>query len=75
MTKVEEIFTKHFADHDRRKVMAQLRPLQQRGGHSVTFLLGMTNIFIPPPSKNIINLFTCTGLNCKCCMIFRRVCK
>lgn len=43
MTKVEEIFTKHFADHDRRKAMAQLRPIQQRGGHSITFLLGTTN--------------------------------
>lgn len=41
MTKVEEIFTKHFADHDRRKAMAQLRPIQQRGGHSITFLLGI----------------------------------
>ncbi|KAG0563848.1 hypothetical protein KC19_8G064200 [Ceratodon purpureus] len=41
MTKVEEIFTKHFADHDRRKAMAQLRPMQQHGGHSVTYLLGI----------------------------------
>lgn len=40
MAKVEDIFTKHFSDHDRRKAMAQLRPLQQRGGHSVTFFLG-----------------------------------
>lgn len=40
MTKVEEIFTKHFADHDRRKALAQLRPMQQHGGHSITFMLG-----------------------------------
>nr|XP_024403762.1 phosphate transporter PHO1-like [Physcomitrium patens] len=41
MTKVEEIFTKHFADHDRRKAMRQLRPIHQHGGHSITFLLGI----------------------------------
>jgi len=40
MTKVEEIFTKHFANHDRRKAMQQLRPMQQHGGHSITFFLG-----------------------------------
>ncbi|KAG0558028.1 hypothetical protein KC19_11G174000, partial [Ceratodon purpureus] len=41
MTKVEEIFTKYFADHDRRKAMRQLRPMQQHGGHNITFLLGI----------------------------------
>lgn len=40
MAKVEEIFTKHFSEHDRRKAMAQLRPPQQRGGHNITFFLG-----------------------------------
>jgi len=41
MTKVEEIFTKHFSNHDRRKAMQQLRPMHQHGGHSITFFLGI----------------------------------
>jgi SPX domain protein involved in polyphosphate accumulation len=40
MTKVEDIFTKHFSHHDRRKAMAQLRPMQEHGGHTTTFFLG-----------------------------------
>ncbi|CAM6047743.1 unnamed protein product [Sphagnum compactum] len=41
MTKVEEIFTKHFSDHDRRKAMTLLRPMQQHGNHTTTFFLGI----------------------------------
>ncbi|CAM6021947.1 unnamed protein product [Sphagnum balticum] len=41
MTKVEDIFTKHFSHHDRRKAMAQLRPMQEHGGHTTTFFLGI----------------------------------
>lgn len=48
MTKVEEIFTKHFADHDRRKAMRQLRPIHQHGGHSITFLLGTLDSWSSP---------------------------
>jgi hypothetical protein len=40
ITRVEDIFTKHFSHHDRRKAMAQLRPMQQHGGHTTTFFLG-----------------------------------
>lgn len=46
MGKVEGIFTKHFSDHDRRKAMAQLRPMQQRGGHSITFFVGTKIYFL-----------------------------
>jgi hypothetical protein len=41
ITRVEDIFTKHFSHHDRRKAMAQLRPMQQHGGHTTTFFLGI----------------------------------
>jgi hypothetical protein len=40
MIKVEEIFTKHFSDHDRRKAMTLLRPMQQHGNHTTAFFLG-----------------------------------
>jgi hypothetical protein len=41
MIKVEEIFTKHFSDHDRRKAMTLLRPMQQQhGNQTTTFFLG-----------------------------------
>jgi hypothetical protein len=40
MIKVEEIFTKHFSDNDRRKAMTLLRPMQQDGNHTTTFFLG-----------------------------------
>lgn len=43
MSKVEDIFTKHFADHDRRKAMAQLNPPERRGGQRITFLLGISH--------------------------------
>ncbi|CAK9228659.1 unnamed protein product [Sphagnum troendelagicum] len=41
ITRVEDIFTKHFSHHDRRKAMAQLRPMQEHGGHTTTFFLGI----------------------------------
>ncbi|CAK9274631.1 unnamed protein product [Sphagnum jensenii] len=41
MIKVEEIFTKHFSDNDRRKAMTLLRPMQQDGNHTTTFFLGI----------------------------------
>ncbi|CAM6021946.1 unnamed protein product [Sphagnum balticum] len=41
MIKVEEIFTKHFSDSDRRKAMTLLRPMQQHGNQTTTFFLGI----------------------------------
>ncbi|TKY53749.1 Phosphate transporter PHO1 [Spatholobus suberectus] len=41
MDEVESIFTKHFANNDRKKAMKFLRPQQQKGSHMVTFLIGL----------------------------------
>ena len=37
---VEELFTKHFADEDRRKAMKYLKPQHRKESHSVTFFIG-----------------------------------
>ncbi|XP_061350434.1 phosphate transporter PHO1-like [Gastrolobium bilobum] len=41
MDEVESIFTKHFANDDRKKAMKFLRPQQQKGSHMITFLVGL----------------------------------
>jgi hypothetical protein len=40
MDDVESIFTKHFANNDRKKAMKFLRPQRQRESHMVTFFVG-----------------------------------
>lgn len=41
---VESIFTKHFADNDRKKAMKFLRPQVRKASHFITFLVG--NLFL-----------------------------
>ncbi|PIA36307.1 hypothetical protein AQUCO_03400302v1 [Aquilegia coerulea] len=38
---VESIFTKHFANNDRKKAMKYLRPQLQKDSHMITFLVGL----------------------------------
>nr|KYP74679.1 Putative phosphate transporter 1 [Cajanus cajan] len=42
MDEVESIFTKHFANNDRKKAMKFLRPQQHKDSHMVTFLVGLS---------------------------------
>ncbi|KAG4910993.1 hypothetical protein JHK87_057109 [Glycine soja] len=42
MDEVESIFTKHFANNDRKKAMKFLRPQQHKDSHMVTFLFGLS---------------------------------
>ncbi|KAL5997089.1 Acid phosphatase pho1 [Asimina triloba] len=37
---VESIFTKHFANNDRKKAMKYLKPQQHKDSHIITFLVG-----------------------------------
>ncbi|CAL5413612.1 unnamed protein product [Camellia sinensis] len=47
MDEVESIFTKHFANDDRKKAMKYLRPQQLKGSHMVTFFAGLfTGCFV-----------------------------
>ncbi|KAJ9154135.1 hypothetical protein P3X46_027502 [Hevea brasiliensis] len=47
MDEVEAIFTKHFADNDRKKAMKFLRPQQRKESHMVTFFVGLfTGCFV-----------------------------
>lgn len=46
MDEVESIFTKHFANSDRKKAMKFLRPHQQKDSHMVTFFVGTILIFL-----------------------------
>ncbi|XP_027367394.1 phosphate transporter PHO1-like [Abrus precatorius] len=41
MDEVESIFTKHFANNDRKKAMKFLKPQQPKSSHMVTFLVGL----------------------------------
>ncbi|XP_028759533.1 phosphate transporter PHO1 isoform X2 [Neltuma alba] len=41
MDEVESIFTKHFANNDRKKAMKFLRPQQNKDSHTVTFFVGL----------------------------------
>ncbi|OWM85777.1 hypothetical protein CDL15_Pgr023710 [Punica granatum] len=41
MDEVESIFTKHFANNDRKKAMKFLRPQQSKDSHMVTFFVGL----------------------------------
>ncbi|XP_054821012.1 phosphate transporter PHO1-like [Prosopis cineraria] len=41
MDEVESIFTKHFANNDRKKAMKFLRPQQNKDSHMVTFFVGL----------------------------------
>ncbi|XP_010264986.1 PREDICTED: phosphate transporter PHO1-like [Nelumbo nucifera] len=44
---VESIFTKHFANNDRKKAMKFLRPQQQKESHMITFFVGLfTGCFV-----------------------------
>lgn len=40
MDEVEEQFTKHFADDDKRKSMKYLKPNQRKESHAVAFFIG-----------------------------------
>ncbi|KAK2455881.1 phosphate transporter PHO1 [Trifolium repens] len=42
MDEVESIFTKHFANNDRKKAMKFLRPKQHKDSHMTTFLVGLS---------------------------------
>ncbi|XP_019461907.1 PREDICTED: phosphate transporter PHO1 [Lupinus angustifolius] len=42
MDEVESIFTKHFANNDRKKAMKFLRPQQNKDSHMTTFLVGLS---------------------------------
>ncbi|KAF3967322.1 hypothetical protein ACB098_02G089100 [Castanea mollissima] len=47
MDEVESIFTKHFANNDRKKAMKFLRPQQRKASHMVTFFVGLfTGCFV-----------------------------
>ena len=46
MDEVESIFTKHFANNDRKKAMKFLRPQQQKESHMVTFFAGNFSLLI-----------------------------
>ena len=46
MDEVESIFTKHFANSDRKKAMKFLRPHQQKDSHMVTFFVGIVLYFL-----------------------------
>ncbi|KAK6929743.1 SPX domain [Dillenia turbinata] len=47
MDEVESIFTKHFANNDRKKAMKFLRPQQNKDSHMVTFFVGLfTGCFV-----------------------------
>ncbi|XP_010532674.1 PREDICTED: phosphate transporter PHO1-like [Tarenaya hassleriana] len=47
MDEVESIFTKHFANNDRKKAMKFLRPQRQKDSHMVTFFVGLfTGCFV-----------------------------
>lgn len=49
MDEVESIFTKHFANNDRKKAMKFLRPQQRKESHMVTFLIGnITSLWLAP---------------------------
>ncbi|KAE8670563.1 Phosphate transporter PHO1 [Hibiscus syriacus] len=41
MDEVESIFTKHFANNDRKKAMKFLRPQEQKNSYMVTFFVGL----------------------------------
>lgn len=41
MDEVESIFTKHFANNDRKKAMKFLKPHQHKDSHMVTFFVGI----------------------------------
>nr|WET17598.1 SPX-EXS1 [Phoebe bournei] len=52
---VESIFTKHFADNDRKKAMKFLRPQVRKASHLITFLVGLfTGSFVTLFSAYII---------------------
>lgn len=50
MDEVESIFTKHFANNDRKKAMKFLRPQQHKDSHMVTFLVGNASLSVSLPS-------------------------
>lgn len=40
MDEVEDHFTKHFADDDKRKAIKYLKPNQRKESHAATFFIG-----------------------------------
>lgn len=44
MDEVETIFTKHFANDDKKKAMKFLRPQQHKESHMVTFFVGNSSL-------------------------------
>ena len=55
MDEVESIFTKHFANSDRKKAMKFLRPHQQKDSHMVTFFVGTILNFLFEHNFTILN--------------------
>lgn len=53
MDEVETIFTKHFANDDKKKAMKFLRPQQHKESHMVTFFVGNSSL-----SVNIFSIKT-----------------
>ncbi|XP_015949415.1 phosphate transporter PHO1 [Arachis duranensis] len=63
MDEVESIFTKHFANNDRKKAMKFLRPQQQKASHMVTFLVGLC-------TGSFVSLFCIYAILAHLCGIF-----
>ncbi|WVY97661.1 hypothetical protein V8G54_029812 [Vigna mungo] len=63
MDEVESIFTKHFANNDRKKAMKFLRPQQHKDSHMVTFLVGLS-------TGCFVSLFSVYAILAHLCAIF-----
>ncbi|AES61077.1 phosphate transporter PHO1 [Medicago truncatula] len=63
MDEVESIFTKHFANNDRKKAMKFLRPQQHKDSHMVTFLVGLS-------TGCFVSLFCVYAILAHLCAIF-----
>ncbi|KAJ9182309.1 hypothetical protein P3X46_006317 [Hevea brasiliensis] len=64
MDEVESIFTKHFANNDRKKAMKFLRPQQQQESHMVTFFVGLF-------TGSFVSLFSVYAILAHLCGIFK----
>ncbi|XP_057498320.1 phosphate transporter PHO1-like [Actinidia eriantha] len=63
MDEVESLFTKHFANNDRKKAMKFLRPITHKESHMVTFFVGLfTGCFV--------TLFSVYGILAHLCGMF-----
>ncbi|CAK8572089.1 unnamed protein product [Lathyrus sativus] len=63
MDEVESIFTKHFANNDRKRAMKFLRPKQNKDSHMVTFLVGLS-------TGCFVSLFCVYAILAHLCSIF-----